>query len=231
MRCTYCAVSQPSWKPFTLDFDQVNFDDLVSALKERHLQVVVLHGHGETTTIDDWHIYAKKFKDAGIDLTTCTNLAREYNKEELDILSDFLGITVSLDTIEPTLFRKLRRGGDIRQIMFNQARIQALAKTKNRYIRWVWSIVVVDKTISGMIDLVNYGVSVGVEVFCFCNLTEIPTPEGGIDLRHLSKLSQEEAAEALRIMQEVKKICQQNGAIFDAKAGLMDTLKVKIDGN
>ena len=62
------------------------------------------------------------------------------------------------------------------------------------------------------------------------NLTEYPTPEGGTDVRHLSKLSIDEATEALQIMEEVKKICLYGGAVFDAKAGLIDTLEAKVNG-
>jgi MoaA/NifB/PqqE/SkfB family radical SAM enzyme len=231
MRCTYCAVSQPTWKPITLKFDKIDLDDLIVALRKRGLQVVVLHGHGETTTIDGWHLYAKKFQEAGIGLTTCSNLAREYTDEEYNVLSQFVGITVSLDTIDPVLFRKIRRGGDIRQIMFNQSRIQALARAQGHYIRWIWSCVVVDKTVSGLIDLVNYGVSVGVEAFCFCNLTEMETPEGGVPLRHLSKLESDEAEVALETLRNVEQICQMNGAYFDAKAGLMDSLEAAVHGH
>lgn len=219
MRCVYCAVSQPTWETSTLDL--THFDKIIDSLKNRGLQVAIMHGHGETTIVDGWHEYARRLQRHGVDLIICTNLARKFSQDELDVLSEFTSITVSLDTIDPILFRQLRKGGDIDRIISNQARIQALAKKK---IAWVWSSVVVDKTIDGILDLVRLGLSLGVQTFCFCNLTEHPN----VELRHLSKLTLEEAKQALCVLHEARDLCQANGAFFDAKSGLLETLEEKV---
>jgi MoaA/NifB/PqqE/SkfB family radical SAM enzyme len=222
MRCVYCAVSQPTWEVSTLDL--TNFDKIVDDLKNRGLQMAIMHGHGETTIVEGWHEYARKLQQRDVELVICSNLAREYSEDELDVLSEFTSITVSLDTINPALFRKLRKGGDIRQIIFNQTRIQALAKKKQRQISWVWSSVVVDQTIDGILDLIHLGISLGVETFCFCNLTEHPD----IEIQHLSKLTMDDAKRALAILVQASEICEGNGAFFDLKSGLLETLEAKV---
>lgn len=228
MRCTYCAVSNPDWKPISLNLSYLN--DIIPVLQNRQTIIANLHGHGETTMIDGWHSYADRFSEAGMGLSICTNLSRDYSEKELQTLAKFVSITISLDTVEPQLFRKLRRGGDLRQLIFNMTRIQALAKEYDRNIRWIWSCVIVDKTIDGMLDLIKYGVSLGVSVFCFCNLTKLPTPDGGVDLKHLSELSPEDSRKALNMIEHSREYCKSNQVIFDIKAGLEDSLRAKING-
>lgn len=229
LKCTYCAVSQAHWKPTKLDLKKIRIEDLISSLKNRQTKIAVIHGHGETTIVKDWDKYARLIKSEGIGLVTCTNLAKKFSEEELDTLSDFVGITVSLDTLDPILFAQLRRGGQIGTVLKNQIEINTRAKIKGNNIAWVWSIVVIDKTIDGLVDLVAEGIDMGVGTFCLCNLTEMPTPEGGVEVKHVSKLSKEKAQDALNILLKVKNLCEKHNRVFDPKAGLMETLRYRLE--
>jgi hypothetical protein len=220
-------VSQKDWKAFTLDLETYTIYNIIQDLSDRDNQVVVLHGHGETTIVKDWYKYAKLIYDSGMLLTICSNLAKDFSDIELYTLSLFSSITVSLDTLNPELFKQLRRGGDITKVLSNMQKIDTLALENNRNIIWVWSIVAVDKTIDGLIDLVNKAIETNVKTLCLCNLTELPTPEGGIDIKHLSKLSIQESQRAYRIIKLAERICQDNQILFDPKAGLIDTLEAR----
>jgi len=227
MRCVYCAVSQPQWKKHSLDFDQFDFKGFIGQLKDRELKIAILHGHGETTIVDRWDEYADLVHNAGIKSTICTNLAKDFNNRELDILSKFSGITVSIDTIDPIIFKKLRRGGDFHKIISNQIEIQKRSAAAGRNIQWTWSSVIADKTISGLIALIEYGLSIGVKTFCICNLTEQPV-RVGTEFKHLARLSQDEIRTAIDVLKRAEEICQQNDAGFDIKAGLIDSLGLAI---
>lgn len=225
LKCTYCAVSQKHWKPTTLDFSKVSFQDILQSLTKRKTKTAIIHGHGETTIVKGWENYAKQIKDKGIGLVTCTNLAKKYTESELELLAEFVGLTVSLDTLDPDLFRRLRRNGEISVVLANQAEIQKRALAKGNKITWVWSIVVIDLTIDGLFDLVKKGVEMGVQTFCLCNLTEMPTPEGGTPVRHLNKLPKPKARKAMDILNRIEQLCKANNRVFDPKAGLIETLK------
>jgi len=222
MRCVYCAVSQPTWKISTLNPSIL--DKIIEDLKNRGLKIAILHGHGETTIIDGWHEHAEKLLEKGIALTICTNLARQYSEKEFETLSKFTSITVSIDTIDPDLFRQLRKGGDLRRIIANQIHIQSLADTAGREIYWVWSSVIADRTINGILDLINFGISFGVKTFCLCNLTEHPD----IPLKHPSKLTNTEARRALDILYEARDLCDRYDVLLDTKPGLFETLEAKV---
>ena len=228
-KCTYCAVSQAHWQATKLDLEKIQIEDLILSLKKRNTQTAIIHGHGETTIVKNWDKYARQIKNNGIGLVTCSNLGKNFTEEELDILSDFVGITVSLDTLDPVLFAQLRRGGQLSTVLTNQIAIDQRAREKGNPLRWVWSIVVVDKTIGGLLDLVSEGIDMGVHTFCLCNLTEMPTPEGGTPVRHLSKLSREEAIQCLEILQKVEALCKTHNRVFDPKAGLIETLRQRIE--
>lgn len=227
MRCVYCAVSQPQWKKYSLDFNQFDFKGLIDELKDRELQVAILHGHGETTIVDRWDEYADLVHNSGVKSTICTNLAKDFSDRELDVLSKFSGITVSIDTIDPIMFKKLRRGGDLRKIINNQIEIQKRSATAGHNIQWTWSSVIADKTISGLVALIEYGLSIGVKTFCVCNLTEQPV-QVGIEFKHLARLSQDEIITAIDVLKRAEEICKQNDAVFDIKAGLIDSLELAV---
>lgn len=224
LRCVYCAVSGPDWKPKNLDLNLI--DKIIEDLKELGTKVIILHGHGETTIIEGWEKIAEKFLAAGFDLSICTNLMKSFTDEEFEILSRFGQITVSIDTIDPTLFRQLRSGGNVHHLIYNMVRLQSLQKIQKREIRWIWSTVVCDQSVWTLFPLVQLGQHLGVKVFCFCNLTIEP----GVTLRHVSQLEKSEAERALAILDHVEGYCLQNGLEADIKAGLTDTLKRVVYG-
>lgn len=214
LRCSYCAVSSPHWQPKTLDESKISL--LIDSLKDLQTKRVIIHGHGETTAIDHWEDIAQRFYDAGFELIICTNLAKQYTNKELGMLARFKQITVSIDTIDPIIFKQLRRGGDLKQVVFNITRIRSFGVP----IHWVWSSVVCDRTISGLLDLVHYGRSLGVSTFCLCNLTI----ETDVQLRHISQLSPPELREAAMILARFQIYCDKYGLVADIKSGLLDTL-------
>lgn len=218
LKCKYCAVSQPTWKPKYLTID---IEQLIPQLKVLNTDIVVMHGHGETTMINGWHIYADKIKAHGIDTTICTNLMKNYTDEELRALAEMNGITISIDTIDEKQFKDLRRGGNIKQLIYNMTRIQSLAKSINNSIHIVWSCVLTDQTIWNALELVKYGTSLGVKTFCLCNLSTIPDT----NVYHLSTLPKQEASKALSILEDIIEYGANHDVYIDVKAGLIDTLR------
>jgi len=219
LRCIYCAVSQPWYQGKAPEGGRtedrrkdlvVNVDELIEIFKRRQTKIVNIHGHGETTMLDGWHHTAQKFIDAGFDVIVCTNLIKRYSEEELRVLSKLNSITVSIDAVDQSTFKQLR-GGDVRQLVYNMVRIRAIAEERSFYQRWVWSIVVVDRSLPGLLDVVKTGLALGVESFCFCDFYKeaIVSPVVGI-----GDMGEDARAEADRIMREVQDYCLTNGAVF-----------------
>jgi MoaA/NifB/PqqE/SkfB family radical SAM enzyme len=221
LRCVYCAVSQPNWQVQSLAAGLV--DQVIVDLQKLGTKVIVLHGHGETTIVPNWVRVAEKFLNAGFALSTCTNLTKVFTNDEYNILAKFGSITVSLDTIDPLLFRRLRKGGDVAHLIYNFLRIKALETVP---IRWIWSSVICDQTIWDILPLIKFGHFLGVKVFCLCNLTV----EDHCHLRHISQLSTDEARHALLVLDEAEAYCLEHGLDCDIKAGLLDSLRSVLYG-
>jgi MoaA/NifB/PqqE/SkfB family radical SAM enzyme len=227
MRCSYCSVSKEGWRAINLNEDLAN--RIADEVIQRHPSGVQIHGHGETTMLPDWEKKAKKFIDAGLRVSICTNLAKAYSKEEMEVLAALTHMTISLDTIDVKLFKKLRRGGDIRHVIYNMTRVQDIAQRMGKKSLSIsWSIVCCDKSIWGLADLVEYGISLGVNGFTFCNLGVSDVPKGGMETKHVSELPVEECERALRIFERIERLCKRANAQLDLKVGIIDTLKLKV---
>jgi len=227
-RCVYCAVAQPTWVSKDMDLDALS--NVISQLKSRSIQVVNISGHGETTTIPNWHEYAIRLLDDDVNLIICSNFGKQFSKIEVDVLSRFHGITVSCDTADPVLFKKLRKGGDLRTLVYNMLMVKNKAESRGLIPRWTWSCVLTDATIWGFMDFVKLGHSLGVGAFCICNLATTPPIPGVMQVKHLSTLSKNKAIDAYDIIMRAKEYCDSKNVVLDVKAGLTDTLRRTIDG-
>jgi wyosine [tRNA(Phe)-imidazoG37] synthetase (radical SAM superfamily) len=187
LRCVYCAVSQPNYSGE--DFQLDNVDDLLREMKSRGVTSVAVNGHGETTFIPRWENTIKLFLDAGFELSITSNFAKRLAQDELDAMARMAFITVSVDTHDAVLLKKLRRKVDIEVLLANMADIRNAARAKGaREPRFSWSCVVSDLIAANILEFVKFGVGVGVKDFIFCNLVEYPTPEGAIAVRNVAAL-------------------------------------------
>lgn len=226
LRCSYCAVSQLYW-----DGKDLEAADMVTqAAIARQPKVAVIHGHGETTTIKGWEKYAEAFHDAGIAVNICSNLSKTYSDREIEEFSKLQHLTVSIDTIDPELFQKLRRGGSLEQVLSNLNKIQEAIRSRGKEIDISWSIVCTDKNVWGLLDLVKHGIELGITAFTFCNLGTMPTPKGGLETNHVSEFSADDCRKVIDMFLHIEIVCVRSNTIFDMKDGLIDTLRAKADG-
>jgi MoaA/NifB/PqqE/SkfB family radical SAM enzyme len=130
LRCAYCAVSQPSYVGARLPLE--HFDALTTLIVERRPEIVMVNGHGETTTVKDWDRYCRRWIDLGLDLKIITNLAKELSHSEVETLARFRKLVFSIDTADPTLFEQLRRGARFEVFSRNVRRIANAAAHQSR---------------------------------------------------------------------------------------------------
>ena len=227
LRCTYCALSQPTWHGKDLDLSQFNYDELIAAARQRKCKVLNLHGHGETTMLPNWVEHAQKAVDTGIGVTICSNFGHEHTKEETEVLARFKGITISLDTVDPDLFKRLRRGAKLETLLNNMGKLRFESSRISHYPTLTWCCVLSDQNWRGMMDFVKCGLSLGVRTFCICNLHLLSTPKGGTELKHVSSLPKEEALEAYNLLYDVQQYVKSRRALFDIKSGILDSIEDK----
>ena len=181
LRCTYCAVSQPSYVGARLPLE--HFDALTKLIVERRPQIIMVNGHGETTTVQDWDRYCRKWLDLGLDLGIITNLAKELSDREIESLARFRKLVFSIDTADPTLFEQLRRGARFEVFSRNLGRIASAAARQRRPPDLAFSVVVMDVNVRLLPELVDFGLAHGVRSFDLCAFKKYPRVEGTVPAR------------------------------------------------
>lgn len=189
LRCTYCAVSQPTYHG--IDLPLKGFDNFVEQMRARGVRTVVMNGHGESTIIKEWEIHAERLADAGFRLHITTNLAKRLRESEIAALSRFERILVSIDTIDPDLLAELRRGANLETILANLEAIQTFASARGREPQVFISCTVGDLSAPGILDLVEACLARRIRFFRFGDLAEYAPIEGVTWMRHISNLPPE----------------------------------------
>lgn len=226
LRCSYCRVSKKGWVGKDLP-EQLSIRVNEQIIKASP-KTVIMHGHGETTMLPYWVQSARILDQAAIKLSICSNLAKEYSEDELNMLARFKHLAISIDTINVPLFKKLRKGADIRTVLYNMSRIMAIASRINNQIFITWSIVCCDLTIFGLEELVELGISMGVNGFTFCNLTVYDMSKNDIDIIHVSEMSLEMCVSAIKIFENIRIMCDNNDCVCQISSGLIDTIEDKV---
>ncbi|MFZ0930342.1 MAG: radical SAM protein [Syntrophobacteraceae bacterium] len=211
LSCVYCRSNQPDFERH--DLDLTHFDDLVSALRSRKVRALSVNGAGETTILKGWHHYCGKLIKAGFQLSIISNFARELSWEEAETFADFNEITISCDTVDLQLFRKLRRGGDLRMILLNMNKIRAAAlQSKKPGPLFLWNSILSDKSIKGLYDWVAMGIGTGVKKFHVTNLVVYPDVSKEITVRHFSDMAVEDKREGIEVFIKARELAEANGA-------------------
>jgi radical SAM protein with 4Fe4S-binding SPASM domain len=148
-----------------------------------------MNGHGESTIVKDWDVYADRLADAGIRLHLTTNLAKRLTASEVAALSRFERILVSLDAVDPQLVSRLRRGANLDTILANVDLVQQFAAARRRAPQVTISCTVGDLSAPAIPGLVDAFLSRDVLAFRFGDLAEYPVIEGVSWMRHVSAMS------------------------------------------
>jgi MoaA/NifB/PqqE/SkfB family radical SAM enzyme len=226
LRCVFCYASQPDYRSY--DLDESTIEHAIEALEARHVDVVSVNGHGETTIYKNWHLYCNKMVDAGFRLHITSNFAKTFSTEELKTLSRFKSIEISCDTNDPELFSKLRCGADLRTICLNILGIRAMAAKENRKLPEIsFSCVVSHLNVLKLMDYVSFGKALGVTHFNFCNLTKYPDLEDALNTKHITEMPEEFVYKALASLTETLEFLKQSNIKFHVQQGLLDTLHQK----
>jgi MoaA/NifB/PqqE/SkfB family radical SAM enzyme len=206
-----------------------DFDLLVEQLKVRHISMVAVNGHGETTMLPDWHQRIMRLAEAGFGMRITTNFARLLRDEELEAMAHIKEIMVSIDTHRPELQRVIRRRVDIGNILINMNRVVATAeKLSLPSPNYIWNCVVSDKVALDLPDYVRFGLACGVRHFTLGNLTKYADIEGATNVQHVTTLPNKDLRRFLEVLAETREITTLAGAKLTIYSGLFDTVREEL---
>ena len=150
--------------------------DIIVALRRfNNMESICINGHGETTIVDNWMEFSERLSASGCELEITTNLAKVYSVEELRTLAKLARISVSIDTADRTLLRRVRRRVDVERIIANITRIRGAAiETGYPEPRFTFLCGLYDKNSASIGELATLAIVRRVYAVVFWNLNELP---------------------------------------------------------
>jgi len=210
LRCAYCLKSQPDCDA-GIDMPGILLDRITDFLIAIKCPYACVNGNGETTIYKNWDMYCDRLLDNGINLGIISNFAKKFSDKELSTLSRFTHIEISCDTADPVLFRNLRRGNELSNILSNMKRLSTLAQNSSNKPAISWSCVLSDLNIFTLQDYFILGIEHGVTSFNLCNLVTYQELENIKMPRHILNLPAEEFKNATVILNTLISILREKG--------------------
>lgn len=220
VRCVYCPVSQADYHGEDMEVDA---EALADTLQRLHPGEVQLSGHGETTMLRHWTSVAGKLLERGLPLTITSNFAKRLNDEEIDMLSRFRAVKISVDTADATMLDLLRRGVRLSKVEDNLDRVVQRCRDTFRDLPFLHiSCTVTDVNIGTLAELVRWTKRHEAHALALVNLVRHPDTEGAIPIRHPGEV---DPAGALRHIEDAAALAEELGVRFDMEPGLVDSLE------
>jgi MoaA/NifB/PqqE/SkfB family radical SAM enzyme len=214
LRCVYCAVSQPDFHGLDIT---LGFDRLRAELGSEGGIEIQMNGHGETTIVRNWDVLARELMDDGHRLSLTSNLAIPLRDEELSVIRRMSRVTVSLDTCDPELLARLRRGSRLEKIEANLKRIRAGGSGPYVAINCTFT----DKVMEGLPALVDWAAAHDLQCLALTNLVEYPQVDPEMIVRHPAEV---DPVRALALVREARERATRQGLDFHAMDGLQELL-------
>jgi molybdenum cofactor biosynthesis enzyme MoaA len=210
LSCVYCVQStQKKVNPyFQMDFPSQYCKETLEFFASQKINLLRSCVEGEATIHNGWYEFFSEFhcKYPHIKLRITTNLSRRYTEREIDLLARYSEIDVSCDSLDPKLYAKLRRGGNLELVLDNLRRICAQADLlgKKRPLITL-HVVVSDVTWPGLEDLADYALSHGYLLFLgnYEERANAVAFQKGL-CRPLSSMPQDEQVKAHEVLQRIK---------------------------
>jgi sulfatase maturation enzyme AslB (radical SAM superfamily) len=175
LRCDYCAVSSPDYRVVEMSADVF---EKVEAFLDRigPRMNISVNGHGETTYHPNWVAMCRKILDSGYRLQLTTNLAKNYSDEEVEMLSRFYVVQVSLDSDDGELMQRIRKAVRVENVFATLRRIRDVAARRGAQNLPLisFSIGVYHPSIWTLERFVDRLIEFGVQGLAFWTLVERP---------------------------------------------------------
>lgn len=227
LRCVYCAVSQPGYAG--VEMAPETLEAIVRALSfESNITHIAVNGHGETTYHPGWREFCERLLAQRLPLSIITNFARRYADEELDVLSRFSVVQISIDSADPDLLGEIRRRVDLGTITLNLARLRATALARQRPLPTLaFSCGLYDRNVLGLERLAWLAVACGVRLVTFWNLVKYPDVPGSANVSPLAALESTALVRALDAVDRAIDILTRHGIEVDVAGSFLDDLRAR----
>jgi MoaA/NifB/PqqE/SkfB family radical SAM enzyme len=224
LKCVYCGVQIKGYVGKDLDLNSLQM--FIDQLESRNILEITVSGHGETTTVDNWHLYCDQLLERGYKLDIITNLSKKLTSAELETLAKFNFILVSCDSVDLHIFKSLRRGSDFRNVLYNMVSVQ----NKARQIginppRLGWATVVCDKNVFNLVDMVNFGLTLGIKFFYFSNVVIYKDSSNIDSYIHITEMPENQKRLIPGIFDQIEQLLIDSSVEYEFAPGVRESIE------
>jgi tetratricopeptide (TPR) repeat protein len=207
-----------------MDMSPEIFNYLVDFFSAHGIKAIDLTGGGEFTVAPHWQEWCDRLIDLGISIDGTTNLAKVLSAQEIETLSKFSHITVSIDSFDPDILRTVRKSVDLRSIVYNTMAIRAASLSRESSKSFELTIMAVysAQVVPGLKQLVSFASVAGAEVFGLQDLIEYPSIEH--KAQSVWALTGKQALDAVKHTRAALDFAKSRSLLLKLPAGFMARL-------
>ena len=231
MRCVHCAEGGDEDElKRACDFPEKWVAPSLEMLRRRGLCGVTVSGVGETAVREGWQGICQSFHEAGLNLTIINNFARPMSAENIAALISVDSIHISIESSDPELFALLHPGDRLATVLINIDEVRAYAESQGLpQPGFGFDIVITDKTILGVEDVVRLGLENGVTEFHFANLFNGEDFGAEIKVYRATTLPWAELSEGLACLERAIGLAKNAGCKTHCESGLLNSLRTAVN--
>jgi acyl carrier protein len=211
LRCIFCpkAIKDNERVPGRdMDMDESTLADTLRFARQAGPAIASLVGVGETTFREDWKTLCQNFFNLGMACIINSNFGRLYTEADLDALLKFANITISIESSDIELQKKLRKAVDLKVILTNIIALRSRARLKGvNPPRLTVNCTVSDLNVLGVKELAAFCAELGIDQLNLSSLYEIDELKDN-QIRSIEHLEPAERGEALKVLEEAQQILQ-----------------------
>lgn len=187
LKCTYCSAGKDGYQGF--DIAETDADILFEFIRNNNVRSVVFGFYGDTLESDLWSKYANAILDLGITCRIHTALYRQLKPDEIKALSRFTTIATSVDTPDRLKQAHIRKGLDLRTLVYNIHLIKSYALLNHQKLPiFEFNCVYTNHVAFDLCDLITFAHSIGINSVSatdFCDFEQFETPyQSVLSLNH-----------------------------------------------
>ena len=228
LRCVYCPEgSHP--ESFYGEMSPEMLDHLIAYAKQKGSFVDISY-YGDSTFHENFGEYARHILDSGVELAITSNLARLLRDDEIAVLARCRKVAFSFDTQDRDAAKAIRKGLDLRTLVFNILRVRAhCLKNAIPVPPFNLHAVLVDTTVDDLPNLVAFAAAMGLQSVS-CN--ELADFEGALgNLRNIADLRGVELTAAIGKINEAMELAKRLNVEFIFSGEQVARINLAASGN
>lgn len=214
LRCVYCT--RGSDHAEETDLSGNDLDKILAFVREHRPDWVKVGCYTETTMYPGWEQAVQAILAAGSRVLLISNFSKLLSDSELETIARCDSLQVSLDTLDIKQNRHLRKGADIRTILYNLQRVRAKTILQGQpppHLTWI--CVPTEGNLPDLMDYVACAKACGVNILVFQHIMKFAGAP--IHLEDLLDLPEDRFLDAWRYIREAMNFAQDQGIAVDLK--------------